>query len=89
MRSFRIFLLYLKYNLVTPTRFERVTYSLEGCCSIQLSYRAEKFYKSLNKPATFKNVCKYSSNCGGSKNRMEDFCEKWLFSIDKPELARV
>ena len=24
--------------LVIPTRFERVTHSLEGCCSIQLSY---------------------------------------------------
>lgn len=23
---------------VIPTRFERVTHSLEGCCSIQLSY---------------------------------------------------
>jgi hypothetical protein len=23
---------------VTPARFERATYSLEGCCSIQLSY---------------------------------------------------
>jgi hypothetical protein len=25
---------------VTPPRFERGTYSLEGCCSIQLSYGA-------------------------------------------------
>ena len=24
--------------MVIPTRFERVTHSLEGCCSIQLSY---------------------------------------------------
>ncbi len=24
--------------LVTPARIERATYSLEGCCSIQLSY---------------------------------------------------
>ncbi len=25
-------------TFVIPTRFERVTHSLEGCCSIQLSY---------------------------------------------------
>jgi hypothetical protein len=25
-------------NLVRPERFERSTHSLEGCCSIQLSY---------------------------------------------------
>ena len=27
---------------VTPMRFERMTYSLEGCCSIQLSYGIKK-----------------------------------------------
>ena len=26
------------FEEVIPTRFERVTHSLEGCCSIQLSY---------------------------------------------------
>ena len=26
---------------VTPARLERATHSLEGCCSIQLSYGAE------------------------------------------------
>jgi hypothetical protein len=26
---------------VTPARFERATHSLEGCCSIQLSYGAK------------------------------------------------
>ena len=30
--------------LVIPTRFERVTHSLEGCCSIQLSYGTFVFY---------------------------------------------
>lgn len=28
----------MDFCLVIPTRFERVTHSLEGCCSIQLSY---------------------------------------------------
>ncbi len=27
-------------NMATPGRFERPTHSLEGCCSIQLSYGA-------------------------------------------------
>ncbi len=30
---------------VTPARFERATYSLEGCCSIQLSYGVGKVGK--------------------------------------------
>jgi hypothetical protein len=29
--------------LVTPARFERAAYSLEGCCSIQLSYGVSGF----------------------------------------------
>ncbi len=29
-------------SLVTPARFERATYSLEGCCSIQLSYGVDE-----------------------------------------------
>lgn len=28
------------FHLVTPLRFERRTHTLEGCCSIQLSYGA-------------------------------------------------
>ena len=28
--------------MATPRRFERLTHSLEGCCSIQLSYGAGK-----------------------------------------------
>ena len=37
---------------VTPTRFERVTHSLEGCCSIQLSYGAGNLYQKQ-----IKKVC--------------------------------
>ena len=32
---------------VIPVRFERTTHSLEGCCSIQLSYW-DKFVLKLN-----------------------------------------
>jgi hypothetical protein len=32
--------------LVIPTRLERVTDSLEGCCSIQLSYGTENLFNS-------------------------------------------
>ena len=34
----------LKNEVVTPPRLERGTYSLEGCCSIQLSYRAKELF---------------------------------------------
>ena len=30
--------------IVIPTRFERVTHSLEGCCSIQLSYGTSLYW---------------------------------------------
>jgi hypothetical protein len=37
--------------LVIPVRLERTTHSLEGCCSIQLSYgtNISKFYKTSNR----------------------------------------
>ena len=34
---------------VIPTRFERVTHSLEGCCSIQLSYGTKRDCKDNKK----------------------------------------
>ena len=36
--------------IVIPARLERATHSLEGCCSIQLSYRAIVLiiYKKMN-----------------------------------------
>ena len=32
------FLFFVEIPFVSPERFERSTHSLEGCCSIQLSY---------------------------------------------------
>ena len=32
------FLFFVEIPFVIPERFERSTHSLEGCCSIQLSY---------------------------------------------------
>ena len=32
--------------MARPRRFERLTHSLEGCCSIQLSYETS-FYKKM------------------------------------------
>jgi hypothetical protein len=29
-------------SFVIPARFERATHSLEGCCSVQLSYGTDK-----------------------------------------------
>ena len=34
------------YYFVTPARLERATHSLEGCCSIHLSYGAKIFMDS-------------------------------------------
>ena len=41
-------------NMATPGRLERPTHSLEGCCSIQLSYGAALkffFYYNINNPS--------------------------------------
>ena len=42
---YREYYLVLPINMAIPVRFERTTHSLEGCCSIQLSY------------GTFKQCC--------------------------------
>ena len=41
--------------IVIPPRIERGTYSLEGCCSIQLSYGIKYCYTNIQKT---KNVSK-------------------------------
>jgi hypothetical protein len=49
---------------VSPTRIERVTYSLEGCCSIQLSYGPQLLslieYNLRNFGKDYKNLCPIS-----------------------------
>jgi hypothetical protein len=52
-----------QFGTVTPPRLERGTYSLEGCCSIQLSYGASLPTGSrTNKPSlnisTLRVFCK-------------------------------
>ena len=43
---------------VIPTRFERVTHSLEGCCSIQLSYGTKRDCKDNKKSGFPMTQCK-------------------------------
>ncbi len=53
---------YLRFLLVIPKRFERLTHALEGRCSIQLSY------------GTILNCgCKGSAFCGISKRFLHFF----------------
>ena len=42
--------------LVSPRRFERLTYSLEGCCSIQLSYGLVKKLRTFFLKRALKNL---------------------------------
>ena len=42
------------WSFVIPARFERATHSLEGCCSIQLSYGTG------TEPSATERDCKYS-----------------------------
>ena len=35
----------MRRDFVIPARFERATHSLEGCCSIQLSYGTIPYLK--------------------------------------------
>ena len=42
--------LFIDHCLVTPARIERATYSLEGCCSIQLSYGAMSLVVTSQNP---------------------------------------
>ena len=46
-------------GFVIPTRFERVTHSLEGCCSIQLSYGTIKIMHAV-RPGKSVTACKYT-----------------------------
>jgi hypothetical protein len=43
-----------KKEMVSPRRFERPTHSLEGCCSIQLSYGLLKKEVLKDKAARFR-----------------------------------
>ena len=47
--------------IVTPKRFERLTYCLEGSCSIQLSYGVIIFFIS---PMRFDRMPSRNWNCG-------------------------
>ena len=38
--------------------FEPTTHSLEGCCSIQLSYRTDPYFLLFYASAVFKSGCK-------------------------------
>ncbi len=49
-------------RVVIPTRFERVTHSLEGCCSIQLSY-GTIFVKTGQRYKLYLKWCKLSHFC--------------------------
>jgi hypothetical protein len=41
--------IYILFSGVIPERLERSTYSLEGCCSIQLSYGTRERFANLKK----------------------------------------
>lgn len=55
--------------IVTPARIERATYSLEGCCSIQLSYGAKFLLQIILQPSPANSRLKdggtHKTCCGG------------------------
>lgn len=60
----------MKLLFVIPARFERATHSLEGCCSIQLSYRTIFCFKRECKDITiFLFTNRFGNNFNG-----KDYC---------------
>jgi hypothetical protein len=58
---------------VIPTRFERVTHSLEGCCSIQLSYGTCLGCKDNLDALCFQNKSRFSLIAGFFRKNCHNF----------------
>ncbi len=65
--------------LVIPARFERATHSLEGCCSIQLSYGTKPLIGNPSSTNPLSNRPENRKRCKNNKN----LCNYILFADKK------